>query len=45
MDADIRGIVDVAGILSVDGGNQAIIDVLNTLPLSGVFILFFWYSC
>ncbi|UOQ95109.1 BCCT family transporter [Halobacillus shinanisalinarum] len=41
MDRDIRGIVDVSGSLDVDGGNQAIIDVLNTLPLSTFFILFF----
>lgn len=41
MDQHIRGIVDVAGRLDNDGGNQAIIDLLNTLPLPGFFIVFF----
>lgn len=41
MDRHIKGIVDVAGRLDVDGGNQAIIDVLNTLPFPTFFVLFF----
>ena len=41
MDQHIRGIVDVAGRLDNDGGNQAIIDLLNTLPLPGFFVVFF----
>ncbi|WP_240375089.1 BCCT family transporter [Bacillus piscicola] len=41
MDAHINGIVDVAGRLGEDGGNQAIIDVLYSLPASAFFIIFF----
>lgn len=41
MDANIKQLVDVAGNLSVDGGNAAILDVMSVLPAPSLFILFF----
>lgn len=41
MNADIRSLVDVAGNLSDDGGNAAILNVISLLPVPGFFILFF----
>jgi BCCT family betaine/carnitine transporter len=41
MDANIKQLVDVAGNLSVDGGNAAILNVMSLLPAPSLFILFF----
>lgn len=42
MHQDIQGTVNVSGIIERTGdGNESIIGVLNTLPASGLFILFF----
>jgi BCCT family betaine/carnitine transporter len=41
MNANMQQLVDVAGNLSDDGGNAAIINVMGLLPGPGLFILFF----
>jgi len=41
MNANMQQLVDVAGNLSDDGGNAAILNVMGLLPGPGLFILFF----
>lgn len=38
---DISGAVDVSGLVAAGEGNQAIVEVMNALPMSGIFIVLF----
>ncbi len=39
--ANVNGLVDVAGLVASGEGNQAIVQVMNSLPFSAIFIVLF----
>jgi len=41
MDAHLHGLVDVVGEMASSSGNVAILQVLGTLPMANLFVLFF----